>query len=162
MYSLVTSYLSCANISEWLFAFDVVYFNKRTFTWYQKGIETFEPMPPRTELKMKMQILLPLPLQLGDCAEKLQHGELDCKFEKPIRHGWSWAQSVPADYQRSLFITCIRQDALEVVNLLPYATEEDWKGLNRILELLNNQMIGEEHITYERDRFYQQVQGEHE
>ena len=65
-------------------------------------------------------------------------------------------------YKVSMLISCIGDEALTVINALPYAAESDRKDLSKVLKLLEEFCFAGENIMYERYKFYQRQQEEGE
>ena len=66
------------------------------------------------------------------------------------------------EYQTGMLTSAVDDETLRIINMLPYASEEDRKKLSKTLELLEKYCLQDENVMFERHRFYERRQGEGE
>ena len=120
------------------------------------GVSTSET----SETRMFMSNV-PLPQPLNT------EGNLALNWKK-WKQVWSAYETVTGLKQRessfrvATFITCIGSSALEIHNGLPFKTDEEKDDIEVVMKLWQDHCVGKTNVIYERYKFNNRVQKEHE
>ena len=66
------------------------------------------------------------------------------------------------EVQMATFVTCLGAEAVDVLNELPFARDDDEKDLETVLKRMDGHFIGQTNIIFKRFKFYERKQEEGE